>query len=330
MTHDERIPIPAGGSPRSEGAYQALLPEILAVGEEQLVPILIDIPRAVTTVLGALPRIRALRPEIVEQLPRFGLAEFDKLERYTLALSHAHALHRAAHGPTSSLATMARELTGLRRMLLSDARSLASHGLVEAARLRGCGSTPGYRALAYDVAMLVALLKEVWNEVQERTPVTLCLLYAAAAKAETLLAAVGLRDQSAPTVAQATTIRRKAFSLFLGVYARARTAVQYLRAEVGDADEIAPSLYAGRVKARRPEGSTPEPGPAGSEPEREPGATLAPPDESTTAVAAVGERPTPPGDGAGASSGPHEDTPCGFAPLFAVLRNGRAPPPASA
>jgi len=104
-----------------------------------------------------------------------------------------------------------------------------------------------------------------WNEVRDRTPVTLAELDRAAATAEKLLRAVGLRDEAAPTVAEATVVRRKAFALFMRVYARARAAVQYLRAEVGDADEIAPSLYAGRVKHRKPRGEPPQGTPAPSE-----------------------------------------------------------------
>jgi hypothetical protein len=329
MNSAEAIPTPETAFPRSAAAFQALLPEIQAVSEETLSPILIDIPTAVTTVLGVLPRIRELRPEILETLRKFDFAEFDRLEQYTLAVSHAHALHRAAHGPKLPIARMGRELVEIRDMLLSDARSLASHRLISSERLAGCRAKPGYRALAYDVLMLVEVLKEAWKDVEHRTPVTLPELDRAAAGAERLLTAVGLKDQAAPTVAEATVMRRKAFGLFLRVYARARAAVQYLRAEIGDADEIAPSLYAGRAKRRKAEADAPEAPPAPAEPANASGA--APQSDPSTGSAV----PAPEGPGAqtpavGAdtklSSSAGDKAPAAVVPLFGTLLNGRGPP----
>ncbi|MBN1612018.1 MAG: hypothetical protein JW940_35635 [Polyangiaceae bacterium] len=331
MTPAGLIPTPTHGSPRSQAAYEELLPEILAVTEESIPPILIDIPTAVTTVLGSLPEIRALRPEMVESLPKFDLAQFDKLEQYTLAISHAHAVHRAAHGPKLSLTTTARELARLRDVLLSDARSLAAHQLIKAERLARCKARPGYRALAYDVLMLVQVLREAWSEVHDCTPVTLAELDKAGATAENLLRAVGLRDQAAPTVAEATVLRRKAFALFMKVYARARAAVQYLRAEIGDADDIAPSLYAGRVTRRKAEGEARQGTPASSEPGSDPGA-VSPPSEQPSDNGAT---PAPERSGAteaagraasGASSSASDNTLATVMQLFSTLLGGRGPP----
>ncbi|MBN1608032.1 MAG: hypothetical protein JW940_15465 [Polyangiaceae bacterium] len=335
MTPAGLIPTPTVGPPRSAAAFEELLPEILAVTEETIPPILIDIPTAVTTVLGALPEIRALRPEIVESLPKLDLAQFDKLERYTLAVSHAHAVHRAALGPQLSLSTLARELAKHRDVLLSDARSLASHELIKAERLAGCKAKPGYRALAYDVLTLVQVLREAWKDVHDQTPVTLAGLDKAAATAETLLRAVGLREQAAPTVAEATVLRRKAFALFMKVYARARAAVQYLRSEIGDADGIAPSLYAGRAKRRRTEGEAPQGTPASSEPGSEPSA-MSPPSEQPSGNGAV-PTPEPPDTrqaadraGSGALSALSQDAPAEITQLFRMLLSGRGPPVAKA
>jgi hypothetical protein len=278
MTSAQALPTPTSGSPHSAAFYEQLLPEILAVSEQSIPPILIDIPTAVTTVLGALPQIRALRPEIVGTFRKFDFAEFDRLEQYTLALSHAHARHRAAHGPKLSIATVASELIEIRNVLLSDARSLAAHRLIHAERLARCRARPGYRALAYDVLILVQVLREAWSQVHDRTPLTLAELDQAEATAEKLLTLVGLRDEARPTVAEATVLRRKAFALFMRAYARARAAVQYLRAELGDADDLAPSLYAGRAKHRKTERETPPASSASSEPGSDPGA-ISPPSE---------------------------------------------------
>jgi hypothetical protein len=214
-------------------------------------------------------------------------------------------------------------------MLLSDARSLACHRLINAERLAGCRATPGYRALAYDVLMLVEVLKEAWDQVHDRTPVTLPELDRAAVSAEKLLTAVGIKDQAAPTVAEATVMRRKAFALFLRVYARARAAVQYLRAELGDGDEIAPSLYAGRAKRKKAEADAPEGSPAPPEPGNGSGAP--PPADPSTG------NPVPAPEGPGAqtpavgadtklSSSAGDKAPAAVVPLLGTLLNGRGPP----
>jgi hypothetical protein len=328
MTTTETIPTPESGLPRSAAAYEDLLPEIQAVPEESLSPILIDIPTAVTTVLGALSRIGELRPEIVETLRKFDFAEFDRLEQYTLAVSHAHALHRAAHEPKASIATMGRELAQVRDVLLLDARSLAAHRLINAERLAGCRPTPGYRALAYDVLTLVEVLREAWDQVHDRTPVTLPELNEAAGSAERLLTAVGLRDQAAPKVAEATVLRRKAFALFLRVYARARAAVQYLRAEIGDADEIAPSLYAGRAKRRKAGAEAPEGTAAPAEAGNGSGAAPVPAPSTGSAVPAPEGPGAPPpvvgADTKASSSG--DEVLAALVPLLGALLNGRGPP----
>src|SRR5687768_2495739 len=84
-------------------AYALLLPEILAMPEEKLLAIKVDVPGAVTTVLGALGEIRALRPEIEALWKRFDFEQFDKLEQYALALHHAHVVWRFASVSKSEL-----------------------------------------------------------------------------------------------------------------------------------------------------------------------------------------------------------------------------------
>ena len=50
--------------PRFREAYQTLLGEMRAVPADEIMIVNLDIPTAVTTVLGALPQIRAMRPQI--------------------------------------------------------------------------------------------------------------------------------------------------------------------------------------------------------------------------------------------------------------------------
>jgi hypothetical protein len=212
------------------------------------------VTRAVTTVLGTLPQLRALRPEFEAEFRKFDLKSFDKLADYTLAVHHAHTRWRAASRPRQALSELGGKLEELRGRLLTDARSLAGHGVIDGKRLDECG-LPGYRAMASDVLVVVNLLKDNWAKVQGRTPLSIDGLNTAAAQALDLLSEVGLRDQAPAVVDDAALRRRKAFTLFRRTYEAARNAVIYLHGE-GGADEIAPSLYAGRGKRNGADATT--------------------------------------------------------------------------
>lgn len=166
-----------------------------AVPDDELLPINVDVVGTVTLVLGVLPALRGLRAQITEELPRFDLARFDKLEQYALALNHAHAVHRSTLPNKRNVAELNSELAEICDRLFADAMSLSNYRLVDGARPKECKTSPSYRATATDVFTIVTVFKEVWPRIEGRTPVTLPALAEAGNKALDLLAAVGVRDQ---------------------------------------------------------------------------------------------------------------------------------------
>src|SRR5205085_195966 len=72
----------------------------------------------------------------VAQLPQFDIARFDKLEAYTLAAGHAHALWLAASAPTESIDELSQAATASRTLLLSDASALSTRGIIDGQRLK--------------------------------------------------------------------------------------------------------------------------------------------------------------------------------------------------
>lgn len=237
----------------AEDAFRALLPEMDALAEAELMIPTVDIMSAVSVVLGAWPRLLALRPEIERHLPLFNLARFDQLEQYAKALHHANALFRMATTPKHTLADRASELTVIRDRLLTDAQSLANYGLLDPESLKQCKTAPGYKALASDIAVLLTVFKERWLSIKQRTPVTVELLNDANDRAEELLEAVAVRDQAPVTAGEASERRRRAFTIFARAYKDAQRAVAYLRADFDDAEEIAPSIFTNRPKRRADE-----------------------------------------------------------------------------
>jgi hypothetical protein len=64
-------------------AYRRVKPELDALAPHSLVQVNVEAQTATAIVLSALPRIRALRPQLVQELPAFDLRRFDRrLEDY--------------------------------------------------------------------------------------------------------------------------------------------------------------------------------------------------------------------------------------------------------
>ncbi len=239
--------------------FARLLPEMEALSLDELFAINLDIPSAVANTLGSLPEIRALRPDIVEQLPKFDLTAFDKLEDYTTALNYANAQYLTANQPADDLDAVTMEGTTLRETLLMDATALSRRGFVDGNRLKELNGSNGYKNLATDLLMIASVLRDSWPELQGRTGMQLAELDRAEKLGQRLMRVVGLRAQGAATIAKATDQRLRAFTLFARTYDDARRAATFLRWSAGDVDHVAPSLYAGRSNGRK---KTPEPPPA--------------------------------------------------------------------
>jgi hypothetical protein len=93
---------------------------------------------------------------------------------------------------------------------------------------------------------LVHVLRAQWVAIGGRTVITLAELDELDVLVPQLLGQLGDRDQAPSQYGEAALNRQRAFTLFVESYAEAHRCVQYLRFHEGDADEIAPSLYAGR------------------------------------------------------------------------------------
>jgi len=246
----------------ARASYARVKPDFDTLRPDELAPINIDVGETVSTIVGVLPEVRALRPKIAEELPKFDLASFDKLEDYAWALSHAHTRFLTATQPPDDLQAVVAEASKLRERLLADARSLAGYGLVDEGRLARMQGARGYKNIAQDLQILGHVLQESWEQIEGKAPTTAEDLEDAMRLSSRLTRIVGLREQGPAQRAEATDTRVRAFTLAVRVYEQARRAVGYLRAEYGDSDSIAPSLYQGKGRRKssdETEGHTDEP-----------------------------------------------------------------------
>jgi hypothetical protein len=234
---------------RFRNAYERTRAEIDAVSDEQLVQINVDIPSAVTTALGALPEIRAMRPRLVEELPKFDLARFDKLEQYTLAAGHAHTLYLAASMPAEAVPELAEQCMGLCGTFRTDAEALVRRKLLDGVLLKSLKGTVGYRDIAFDLFTLVQILRENWPRIQGKTALSLAELNQAEVLADRLTTAIGAREQAPAVVGSAAESRHRAFSLFMRTYNEARRAIGYLAPD--EVDQITPTVYVPRGPSKK-------------------------------------------------------------------------------
>ena len=251
-------------------AYEKRLAEIRAVPDSELVAVNIDVEVAVTTVLGTLPEVMALRDQMAK-LPNFDMKDVDALEEYAEATGEANSRYVTATTPPAELLKMDAQARALRETLHSDAIALANRGLIDKARLAPFTGNVGYRNVAFELLDWANLLRDCWETIQGKTALTAPEIQSAKLLAEKLIRAVGLKEQGPAIVAETAQIRQRAFTLMVKAYDQTRRGVAFLRWEEGDLDTIAPSLYAGRGgRGKRPEPPAPpapEPTPPAPAPE---------------------------------------------------------------
>jgi hypothetical protein len=215
-------------------------------------------------VLGAAPEILALRGDL-ERLP-LSMKKIERLPDYALALGHAHARFMMALQSTDDLSALATEGVTLRDQLQSDASTLAKRGIISLELVNRFRNGNGYRNIAFDLVGLAEVFVDVWDRLNGRTFVTQAEVERARVIGNRMVQLLGHREQAPQLRDQAAVTRQQAYLLCAEAYEEARHAVQFVRRNEGDADSIAPSLFAGRGGRGSPQEeappSLPEPSPS--------------------------------------------------------------------
>jgi len=247
-------------------AFERVAADMAALRQDELQPITLEIATAVATVLGVLPEVTALRERVVKELPTFNVTRFDKLEDYAFALSFAHGRYLSATQPPNDLAAVSEQSTKVRERLLAEANALVLDGVVAAGQLEQLKGANGYKNVATDLTVLTNVLREAWPQIEGKTRLTPQDLDEALRLSARLLRIVGVREQGPAQVAEAANERQRAYTLLLLAYDDARRAIAFLRADEGDADDIAPALHPGRPRPKKSEPASPAGGASGTAP----------------------------------------------------------------
>lgn len=225
--------------------YSRVEAKIRAVPIDKMEAITLEIPSTCSTVMGAFPEIQAHRPEL-EQLYTFDISQVDSLQDLALALAHLHSEYRASGGASDNVAELAAQCLEIRDRMHDDATALAGRKLLDKGRVDKLHGGNGYRFIAFDITGLVGLFLEQWDNIEGKTAVEKPELDEARKKAAQLVAALGLREQSAPVPNETAQLRQQAYTLLVRSYTDTRDALAFVRRAQGDVDRIAPSLFAGR------------------------------------------------------------------------------------
>ena len=230
-------------------AYDRVLPAMNALAPEQIHRVSVDPQSATATVLGALPKLLALRGQL-EGLPGFDVTLVDNLENYALALRDANLYYLAeTHGP-GDIKGLTAEGGEIRATFRADTTMLQKNGVLDGACFDRCTGQPGPKAIATDLGILVTVLRTNWSQIQGKCGIELGELDHADRLATYLLRLLGQRDQATSTPTETSDKRARAFTICKNAYDQVRRAITFVRWKENDVDEIAPSLHAGR--RRRP------------------------------------------------------------------------------
>jgi hypothetical protein len=230
---------PSDLAPAAE-AYQALEAGYADLPAESLIPINLDIPRAVATVLGAEPRVRSLLPAMEAEMKNPPTAVIDALRQTALGAWYAHLIALPAKSGGTGKELLERA-TPLRSKLLKAADALADAGLVDATAVARIREGSGNIDKATDLVALAALFSQSWNEIHDKTAISRAQVDEAAAIGPNLLLA--LSEDPLPKSGDANDMRHRAFSHLVKTYDELRRAVSFVRWAEGDAESFAPSLY---------------------------------------------------------------------------------------
>jgi hypothetical protein len=113
-------------------AFGRVEDDIRAVAVRDRLPVRLDVTRVVVTVLGAVPKLQGMRPQL-EKLSGFDLVRFGKLADFALALAYAHAAYESVSGTADDIPALGRRgTTPPARMAAAEVRTRAFTVLMNA------------------------------------------------------------------------------------------------------------------------------------------------------------------------------------------------------
>jgi hypothetical protein len=242
---------PTGEEIRDDAALRLLRPELLAMNPREVIREHKVRPSvAVALAEAASEKMKEHRETLVAECGPRAAALADRLLVVARATHQADIEVQRTALPTD-LGPLAESVRSFYKKLWAELSALVELGIVEAEELEGARAIKGYDALSRSVLVMVSFLREHWDALARSTRLERAQVEAAATAAEALRRAVTLRKHRAVR-RPAVELLARALTTLVREYEEARRKLTYVRWYEGDADEIAPSLYA-RARKSKPE-----------------------------------------------------------------------------
>jgi hypothetical protein len=223
-------------------AYQVAKPAMDAMSAEDLIEVDIDVPNAMYLVFGKLPEIMGLRSTVASCLADFDMRAIDKLELYGRALCYANWFYQSTRVSVDRLAEWLDQFPIVRRRLLGETVWLFSKEDFHKFSNSACPLGLRTHMELTKFLRLCCLLQQNCDRVERETSLQRCEI----AHAELLTDLASMKAEQGEDLyavqSAASANRQRAFTLFLRSYDQVRRATQFVRWNIGDADDIAPPL----------------------------------------------------------------------------------------
>ena len=147
------------------------------------------------------------------------------------------------------MATLHAEVSACHALLISDADGLVRRRLLDPNLVEPCRPAQGYLTTVSSTLLTVKLFREQWEQIKERAPTSKEDLDVAESKALELRQRLHEGELGAERI-MAMERRTQLLTMLVRQYGEVRRMIGFVRHWYDDADEIAPSLWAGRGKRR--------------------------------------------------------------------------------
>lgn len=228
----------------AEEAFARRRAELGAIPAREVLRVNLEAMDVVGVILKVEPRIRTLRSEFERCLRVFNFELADALRDCALAFYFAETVCLATARPVRCPPELLKEAKHTRARLLHFVKACAARGLVDAARWSELRGANGYRNTASDLGVLVSIVQTSPKLMEfEQTLLLPGELKRADLLGRELLVIAAKSDRRSEELSQSREMRARAFTLLMRSYNEVRRAVAYVRAEFGDADSFAPTLF---------------------------------------------------------------------------------------
>jgi hypothetical protein len=222
-------------------AYKRVEPDALALTEDQLSTLNVDVVSATSIILGVVSRVMTYRARM-EKLPEFDLRTVDGLGDRAKAAWYAAVTNMPAPEP-KDFQNLLDEATTLRQHLLTWADPLVHAKKFDQAAIDQIKEGSGYKDIASDVVALVALYRSKWSEVSAMCGVTDAELERGAVLGPAVFANVSRREnKTLPSLSDGSLKVRRFWTLADRAYDQCQRAIAYFEWGVADLASIAPTL----------------------------------------------------------------------------------------